>query len=63
MAFDSGHRVHRSGDVVHRLIQGEAVLLDLASGRYFGLNATGAALWELLYWAMRMGLIGGRSRD
>jgi hypothetical protein len=48
MAFDSGHRIHRSPDVVHRVIQGEAVLLDLHSGRYFGLNATGAALWELL---------------
>jgi hypothetical protein len=48
MAFDPGHRIRRSPDVVHRVIEAEAVLLDLASGRYFGLNATGAALWEAL---------------
>jgi hypothetical protein len=37
-----------SGDVVYREIEGEAVLLDLASGRYFGLNAVGTRVWAVL---------------
>jgi len=35
-------------EVLSRDIDGEAVLLDLRSGRYFGLNATGARMWALL---------------
>lgn len=35
-------------EVLSREIDGEAVLLDLRSGRYFGLNATGARMWALL---------------
>jgi hypothetical protein len=31
-----------------RELEGEAVLLDLASGNYFGLNATGRRVWQLL---------------
>lgn len=34
--------------VMARELDGEAVLLDLASGRYFGLNPTGRRIWELL---------------
>lgn len=34
--------------VMSRELDGEAVLLDLASGRYFGLNPTGRRIWELL---------------
>jgi hypothetical protein len=37
-----------SPDVVVREIDGEAVLLDLASGRYFGLNAVGTRAWTAL---------------
>jgi len=40
--------IRRAGDVVHRTIGNEAFLLDLASGRYFGLNRTGAVFWEAL---------------
>ena len=29
-------------------LDGEAVLLDLASGTYFGLDAVGTRIWELL---------------
>lgn len=32
--------------VVSRVLDGEAVLLDLASGKYFGLNEVGSRLWE-----------------
>lgn len=38
----------RSPDVVSRVLDGEAVLLDLASGTYFGLNEVGTRVWELL---------------
>lgn len=41
-------RIFRAPDVVHRALGSEVVLLDLASGRYFGLNATGSAFWEAL---------------
>jgi hypothetical protein len=37
-----------SADVIFRELDGEAVLLDLASGRYFGLNAVGTRTWALL---------------
>lgn len=33
--------------VQHRALEGGTVLLDLASGRYFELNATGRRIWEL----------------
>jgi hypothetical protein len=35
-------------DVLSRELDGEAVLLDLRSGHYFGLNATGSRVWTLL---------------
>ncbi len=34
--------------VVSREIEGETVLLHLESGRYFGLNAVGTRVWQLL---------------
>ncbi len=34
--------------VLVRELEGEAVLLDLETGRYFGLNATGVRIWALL---------------
>ncbi len=37
-----------SADVVSRVLDGEAVLLDLASGKYLGLNAVATRVWELL---------------
>ena len=37
-----------SADVVSRVIDGEAVLLDLVSGRYLGLNDVATRVWELL---------------
>ncbi len=43
--FDS---VRLSADVIFRELDGEAVLLDFASGRYFGLNAVGTRIWTLL---------------
>lgn len=37
-----------SPDVLSREVDGEAVLLDLGSGTYFGLNAVGVRVWQLL---------------
>jgi hypothetical protein len=35
-------------DVLYRDLEGEAVLLDLQSGKYYGLNTVGSRLWFLL---------------
>jgi len=35
-------------DVVFRQLDDEAVLLDLKSGKYFGLNEVGARVWQLV---------------
>jgi hypothetical protein len=37
-----------SEDVVSRDLAGEAVLLDLATGTYFGLDEVGTRVWHLL---------------
>ena len=42
------HRASRSDDVLFQDIGGEAVLLDLASERYFGLNEVGTRIWQLI---------------
>lgn len=42
------HHVTRSDDALFQDIAGEAVLLDLASERYFGLDPVGTRIWVLL---------------
>ncbi len=37
-----------SETAVFRDLDGEAVILDLESGTYFGLNAVGTRVWQLL---------------
>lgn len=37
-----------SKDAVFRDLNGEAVILDLASGAYFGLNPVGTRIWRLI---------------
>lgn len=37
-----------SPDAVFRDLDGEAVILDLASGTYYGLNEVGTRIWILL---------------
>lgn len=34
-------------DVLLQEIRGESVLLNLSSGRYFGLNAVGTRMWQV----------------
>ena len=41
-------KVVTSDDVVAREVAGETVLLNLATGTYFGLNEVGGRIWQLL---------------
>ncbi len=50
-------RFTRSADVVSRVLDGEAVLLDLASGKYLGLNDVATRVWELLDGGLAFGAI------
>lgn len=43
-----GDRFTVSDEVVAREVNGEMVLLDLNSGQYFGLDAVGGRIWQLL---------------
>jgi hypothetical protein len=40
--------IHISDDVVFRDLAGEAVILNLATGTYFGLDAVGTRMWHLM---------------
>ncbi|KAA3623860.1 MAG: PqqD family protein [Proteobacteria bacterium] len=44
-------------DVLCQEVEGEAVLLDLASGRYFGLNEVGTRFWRLATQHQEVGAI------
>ena len=48
LAMIDSERYRASDDVVAREVGGEMVLLDLASGTYFGLAAVGSRVWEEL---------------
>lgn len=54
-------RLDRRDGVVHRRLGDGSVLLDLTTGDYYGLNTTGALLWELL--PGTVGEIAGRVRE
>ena len=41
-------RVAIGGDVVCRELEGEAIILNLDSGTYFGLDSVGTRIWSLL---------------
>lgn len=41
-------RLSASSDVVSREVGGATILLDLASGTYFGLDPVGARIWTLI---------------
>ena len=41
-------RIEISEDVLFQEVGGETVLLDLASEQYFGLDAVGTRIWQLL---------------
>ncbi len=50
-------RFRPKANVLMRELDGEAVLLDLETGRYFGLNATGVRIWALLAAGEELGRI------
>jgi hypothetical protein len=46
MESDRAFRV--SPDAIFRDLEGEAVVLDLGRGHYFGLNAVATRIWQLI---------------
>lgn len=56
-AMGPATRLAHAEDALHRVMEGEAVLVDLATGTYFGLNETGTCIWE------RLGAEGGATLD
>jgi hypothetical protein len=53
-------RVTVPESVLFRDLDGEAVLLETGSGRYYGLNEVGTRMWSLL---VKHGEIGAAYRD
>ncbi len=53
MGIEPDSRVKIGPDIHTRMFDGELVVLDLVRGDYFGLNPTGALLWE--------GLVAGKT--
>ena len=43
-----GSRIRVNEDVLFQELQGEAVLLNLKTGVYFGLDPVGTRIWQLL---------------
>ena len=48
MMLRDDQRITIREEVLSRQLDGEAVLLDLQSGTYFGLNEIGALVWDLV---------------
>jgi hypothetical protein len=55
LSLDSSLKV--SDDVVFRELDGEGVILNLASGIYFGLDPTGMRMWQLIDQQGRLGTV------
>jgi len=54
-AVDLGQRLTIRPDVLARNVGDETVILDLASGTYFGLDPVGARVWTLLQGGRTLG--------
>ncbi len=48
MTLDDNQRIKAAPGVLSRVIDDEAVLLELSSGTYFGLNEVGSEIWQLI---------------
>lgn len=48
MQFSDATPVRRPPDVVARVVAGEALIVDLKSGHYFGLDPVGTRILELI---------------
>lgn len=53
-------RISYGEQVLSQLVDGEAVLVHLDGGRYFGLNEVGARMWTLIGELGRAGAIAER---
>jgi hypothetical protein len=45
-ALTPASRIKRGRDVLHRELEGEAVLVDLGTGRFYGLDEVGMRVWH-----------------
>ncbi len=46
---DSALRVHpNTGDVAAKVIDGEAIIMNLANGLYYSMDEVGSAIWEMV---------------
>ncbi len=52
--------IRLSPEVLFKVLEDEAVLLDPLSGQYFGLNEVGCRIWELIPVHGRLGTIRDR---
>lgn len=52
-----------SRDIISEDFDGDAVILNLATGQYFGMNATASAVWALLMAGAGSGQIAAHMRD
>ena len=48
MALSLDQSLAVNADALFRELGGEGVILDLASGRYFGVDRVGARIWQLV---------------
>jgi outer membrane protein assembly factor BamB len=48
MELDKSYMVEKD-NIVYRMIDNEAVILNLDNGRYYNLNTVGTKIWNLLY--------------
>lgn len=49
MPLDLRTKLFRNPDILHAAVgKEEAVMMSIEAGRYFGVNAVGARIWELL---------------
>jgi hypothetical protein len=53
--FSLESRVEKNRDVLFRNLSGEAILLNLTTGHYFGLDPVGTRIWELIESKERLG--------
>ena len=57
------NKVEIGEDVLFQQLQGEVVLLNMASQRYYGLNEVGARMWELLLESGDVNAVTDRLRE
>lgn len=59
----TGRYAAASRDIISEDFDGDAVVLNLASGQYFGMNATASAVWTMLMAGADSAEIAARVQD